>query len=72
MAESKNTDARRKASKDYLANKVEDIRIRVPKGSKEHIKAAADAAGESLNAYIVSAIKGRMVLENRFLSDQEE
>lgn len=32
----------------------------VPKGHKAEIQAAADAAGESLNEYIVKAINKRM------------
>lgn len=59
------TDARRKASAKYLKESVEDIRIRVPKGQKDIIKAAADSAGESLNSYIRNAIDQRMKNENR-------
>lgn len=54
------TDARRKASAKYLKESVEDIRIRVPKGQKDVIKAAAEKAGESLNTYIRTAIDQRM------------
>ena len=55
-----NTDARRKASNKYLHESVEDIRIRVPKGQKAEIQAAAAAAGESVNTYIRNAIASRM------------
>ena len=54
------TDARRKANAKYLKESVEDIRIRVPKGQKDIIKAAAEAAGESLNTYVRNAIDQRM------------
>ena len=54
------TDARRKANAKYLKESVEDIRIRVPKGQKDIIKAAAEAAGESLNTYVHNAIDQRM------------
>jgi len=57
------TDARRRASAKYLKESVEDIRIRVPKGQKEIIKAAAAAAGESVNGYIKKAIDDRMERE---------
>jgi predicted HicB family RNase H-like nuclease len=32
----------------------------VPKGVKDDIKAAADAAGQSVNAYILDAVRERM------------
>ena len=55
-----NTDARRKASRVYLAEKVEDIRIRVQKGQKPIIKAHAESMGESVNSFIVRAINEAM------------
>jgi len=54
------TDARREASARYLKEKVEDIRIRVPKGRKEVIQAAASVQGESVNGFISIAIDERM------------
>lgn len=50
------TDAMRKAIKKYQTEKVDDIRIRVPKGRKEEIKAHADDQGESMNQFIIRAI----------------
>ena len=57
------TDARRKASAKYLRESVEDIRIRVPKGRKAVIQAAATSAGESLNGYVAKAVEERMERE---------
>lgn len=54
------TEARRKANAKYLKESVEDIRIRVPKGQKDIIKAAAESVGESLNTYVRNAIDQRM------------
>ena len=54
------TEARREASAKYLREKVEDIRIRVPKGRKDAIQAAASAQGESLNSFVSTAIDERM------------
>lgn len=51
------TAAQKKSAEKYLQEKVEDIRIRVPKGEKAVIKAAADAQGKSLNQYILDAIR---------------
>lgn len=41
---------------DYARKAYDDIRLQVKKGKKEIIKGYADAAGESLNAYIGKAI----------------
>lgn len=60
---SRYTDAQAKAAKKYLSESVEDIRFRVPKGQKAVIKAAADAAGESVNGYIKTAVEQRMERE---------
>ena len=54
------TEAQAKAAKKYLKESVEDIRIRVPKGQKDIIKAAAEQAGESLNTYVRKSIDQRM------------
>jgi len=59
------TDARRKASAKYLKESVEDIRIRIPKGRKEVVKAHAEKQGESLNAFVVRAIDEAMERDNQ-------
>ena len=53
------SEAQKKASIKYL-EKLDEIRIRMPKCKKDDIKAAASTAGESMNQYIVSAIDQRM------------
>ena len=45
------------AIKKYLAEKTDDIRVRVPKGKKEEYKAHAQSKGMSLNAYIIGLIE---------------
>ena len=54
------TESQKKAANKYLAEKVEDIRIRVPKGEKELIKTAAEQEGKSVNAYILEAVHEKM------------
>jgi len=48
---------------EYRKTKYEDLRIRVPKGQKATIQAAADAAKQSLNGYVVKAVEDRMERE---------
>ena len=54
------TEAQKKSAEKYLQEKVEDIRIRVPKGQKDLIKAYAEAQGKSLNQFVIDAIAGAM------------
>ena len=58
------TDARRKASAKYLSEKVEDIRIRVPKGQKAIIKSHAERLDESMNQFVTRAITETMERDN--------
>ena len=46
---------RKEANERYLA-KQDDIKIRAPKGTKELWKAAADAAGVSMNQFVRDAV----------------
>lgn len=58
------TDAQKRASEKYLKESVEDIKIRVPKGQKDIIKAHASKQGESMNAFVVRAIDETMERDN--------
>lgn len=57
------TPAQAKASAEYL-KKLDDIRIRVPKGRKLIYKAAADASGKSLNQFIFDCIEKEILRNN--------
>lgn len=49
------------ASKNKYNDKAYDrIALFLPKGEKDGVKTAADAAGQSMNAYIKQAIAERM------------
>ena len=52
--------AQQRAVTKYMKENYDEIKIRMPKGHRETIKAAADAAGESVNGYIKRAIDERM------------
>ena len=57
------SEARQRANKKWDAENTERINLIVRKGMKDQLRAAAEAAGESLNGYIVAAAKARMESE---------
>ena len=58
--ETKVSKAQQKAVAKYMKNNYDEIKIRVEKGHRYVIKAAATAAGESVNGYINKAVDQRM------------
>ena len=62
--ESKESKAQQKAVAKYMKNNYDEIKVRVEKGKREIIKAAAEQAGESLNGYIKKAVDQRMERDN--------
>ena len=56
------TEARKAANARYLA-KLAEIRLRMQPETKEDITAAAAAAGESVNQYMIEATRQRMERE---------
>lgn len=58
------SEAQKKASIKYL-EKLDEVRIRAPKGTKSEWKAAATTASESLNQYIIGAVEQRMERDNK-------
>lgn len=55
MEEKRVSAAQRKATDKYL-EKFDEIRIRIPKGQKDTVKAHAEGRGESVNGFIGRAI----------------
>jgi predicted HicB family RNase H-like nuclease len=51
-----------KYQNEFIKQKYDRVNLTVPKGKKEKIKAAAKAAGQSVNEYINSAIDSYMKL----------
>lgn len=47
-------------TKEYNKEKYEQITMRVQKGTKEKVKAAAEAAGKSMTSYIMEAVEEKM------------
>ena len=56
--------AQQKAVAKYMKNNYDELKIRVDKGRKEEIKDYAEAAGQSLNGYIIQAIDERSQRDN--------
>ena len=50
------TKAHLEGNKRYLATKVDEIKLRVPKGRKAELQELAAQSGDSLNAFIIKAI----------------
>lgn len=48
--------AQQKAVSKYMKENYDELKVRIPKGEKETIKAHAEAKGESLNGFINRAI----------------
>lgn len=48
--------ARKRATNKYLHEKIDEIKVRVPKGRKADLQAHAQARGESLNGFITRAV----------------
>lgn len=56
--------ANQRAVNKYVKNNYDRVNVTMPKGHREVIKAAADAVGESVNAYINKAVDERMERDN--------
>lgn len=52
--------AQQKAVNKYIAKAYDRINVTVPKGDKDRIKAHADTRGESVNGFILRAIRAQM------------
>ena len=50
--------AQQKCVSRYEAANYDKILVRLPKGQRETVKAQADSAGKSLNAYLIGLIAG--------------
>lgn len=59
------TEAQKRASQKYLKESVEEIKIRLPKGEKEKIKAYAEVNGESINQFVIRLIRAEMEANNK-------
>lgn len=56
------TKAQQKAVAKYMKNNYDEIKLRIPKGQKSTVEAAATGVGESVNMYTQKALLNRMGL----------
>lgn len=52
-------EARRRANEKWLNENYARINLAIPKGEKELIRRASEAAGETMNGYIMKAVRAR-------------
>ena len=57
--------AQQKAVAKYMAENYDEIKVRVPKGKKDKIKAHAEKNGESLNGFVNRAVDETMSKESK-------
>lgn len=65
MPKRKYTEGVKQSNRKWDAANLDRVSIAMSKGKKDEIKAAASAAGESMNQYIVTAIDQRMERETK-------
>lgn len=58
------SEAQKRATEKWQKEKVEDIRLRVPKGKKLSIQDHATKTGESINSFINRAIDETIARDN--------
>ena len=64
------TDAQKKAIQKYMREKVDDLRIRVPKGDKKKYQDHAKSCGESLNHFVIRALN--ITMQNDLTDKKKE
>lgn len=58
------SEAQKRASEKWQKEKVDDLRVRVPKGQRAVIQGHAAKQGESINGFINRAIRETMERDN--------
>lgn len=54
------SEAQKRATIKYMKNNYDDIKVRVPKGSKERWKSIAENNGVSLRQLIISSVEEKI------------
>ena len=56
--------AQQRAVTKYVKENYDEFKVRLPKGTKDQIRTAADQQGQSVNAWISQAITEKMKKES--------
>lgn len=67
---SKYTEKSKEYTMNYMKEKLDEIKFRVPKGKKSYYKAAAKNAGLSLSQFVISSMDDRIAKE-RLVPDSQ-
>lgn len=65
------TEAGKRATIKYIKSAYDRIEIKIPKGQKANVEAAAREAGESVNQYTQKALLARMGLDDWPTNNEE-
>ena len=65
------SEARTRASRKWNEANLTRLYVTAHKAEGEAIKAAAEAAGESVNAYILEAVRRRLATESQSVQSPE-
>lgn len=60
----KYTEAQNKATQRYMKNAYDDVKTRVPKGTKDIWKAEAEKRDKSLNQFVIDCVEKEINSEN--------
>ncbi len=61
---SKYTEKSKEYTMNYMKERLDEIKFRVPKGKKNYYKTAAKNAGQSLSQFVVSSMDDRIAREH--------
>lgn len=61
----KYTEAQKKAALKYMQDKTDDIRLRLPKGTKDRWRAAAEHAGVSMTKFVQDAVEAAVDAQDK-------
>lgn len=70
MSENKNSSARIAANNRYNEKAYDRINLAIPKGDKARIQTCAARHGESVNAYVKSALYSRLAQDEAAASEE--
>lgn len=58
------SEAQLRATAKYKSEHYDVIKVNVPKGEKDEIRAHADSRGESMNAFVLRSVRETMARDN--------